>query len=477
LFRWNEDASGLEGNLVESWEQNEDFTKMTFHLHENAVWHDGTPITADDVAFTIWALSHPEIESNRGGVIQWIAGLEDSKHPAGADSVEGIKVIDDKTVEFTFQIPMSEINIIEPLGIWMSIIPKHIMEDVPPGEFNDHEFWRNPTVGGGPYKFVDFREDEYVELEKFDDFYLGRPYIERIIIKIVNPATLVAQLEKGEIDMTTGITTVRLDDWEWVKELPNVNAYTTGIGTGIRLQFNCSEDRPLGDKRVRQAIGYALNRELIVDKVLDGIGYNTNNFRMHPHNPFYNPAVDDMYPYDPDKARELLAEAGWDPDTVIDLMVPTGDVMREFAGDIAMANLVDVGIKVNYRKMEYRTELSIVRTERDYDIAMIRTGGDLDPQMSYFEGNYSGGPYNYAYRDFPELDALIDELALALDFEQRQEIIHEIQVVMNDVMPHVVLYYPYALNAANTRVHNVTFLTGYLGLLRNVHEWWLEPDG
>jgi peptide/nickel transport system substrate-binding protein len=476
LWRWNEDGSGIAGDLVESWEQNEDFTKMTLHIHPDAVWHDGVPITADDVAFTIWVISHPDIESNRGSVIEFIQGLEGAKHPAGADSVEGVEVIDDKTLELTFQMPMPEIAITEPMGIWMSIIPKHIMGDVPPEEFNDHEFWQNPTVGGGPFKFVEFREDEYVELERFDDFYLGRPYVERLIVKIADPATIVAQLEKGEVDMTTGITTVPLDDWERVVAMPDVVTDLNAIGTGIRLQFNCAEGEPLADKRVRQAIAYSLNRQLIVDRVLNGLGYVTNNFRLEPTNPYYNHEVDDLYPYNPERAQELLAEANWDFDTEIDLLVPTGETTRELAGDVALANLTQAGFNVNYRKLEYRTELSIVRNERDFDLAMIRNGVVFDPQSDYRAGNYSGEGYNYSYREFPELDALLDELSMTLEFEERQEIVHEIAVVMNDILQQVVLYYPYAPNAYNTRVHNLSYITGYLGLLRNAHEWWVEPE-
>jgi len=475
LWDWNEDGSDVEGDLVESWEVDDDFTGMTLHLRENAVWHDGTPITAEDVEFTIWACSHPEIECNRGYTIRMIAGLEDSKRPPGVDSIEGVTVLDDKTLKLSFQEPRPAITVMEGLGPWFRLLPKHIMEDVPPEEFNDAEFWSNPTVGGGPFKFVEFKEDEYVELERFDDFYLGRPHIERIFIKIADPATIAAQLETGEIDMTSHVTTVPADDLARVAALPNVRIDTGAIGTPVRVHFNCSEDRPLADQRVRQAIAYAMNRELIVDAVLDGYGFVSNHFYLGTNSPYYEPELDELYPYDPDKARELLAEANWDPDTEVDLLVPTGEIIRGLAGDIVLANLTDVGIRVNYRRMEYHSLLSIVRNDRDYDMAFIRSGTGLDPEGSFSAGVHSDGAYNYSYREFPELDAVIEDLEGTLEVEDRKPKIREIYRVLNDVRPHVMVYYPYAPNAVNTRVHNVNFITGVHGFMRNVHEWWVEP--
>lgn len=477
LFRWNEEGTALVGNLVESWEQNEDFTEMTMYLNQDAVWTDGTPITSADIEYTLWVLSHPEIESNRGGVIQWIAGLEGSKRPEGVDEISGIEVIDDHTIRFTFTAPLAEIAITEPLGVWMQIIPKHVLEDIPPEEFNDADFWQNPTVTGGPFQFVEYRTDEYVELASNPDFYLGAPKVETLIVKVVNSATLAAQLEKGEIDMTGGtLGTIPLEEWDRIASLPYIETHTESFGRGQRLQINAMDGRPFDSALARQAVAHAINRPLILSRLFNDMGVITNNARLAPNSPYHNAAVDELYQYDPDKARELLAEANWDPDTVVDLLVPTGDQSIELIGDIILANLQDVGIQVNLRKYDYATMLTFVRSgKKDYDLAMVGGGVDIDPQMSYFEALYSGGSYNYSYAEFPELDAAIDEVAASLEPENRVAAMQAVQEEVAKVMPFVQIYYPVALNAVNERVHEVTFPNGYMAFLQNAHEWWVDP--
>ncbi len=473
LVRFNDDVEFIP-RLADSWEISEDKTTYTFHLNPNAKWHDGTPLTAEDVEFTIWAITHPKIESNRGNNISMLKGLEGSKRPEGVDTVEGVKVIDDHTIQFITKNPVDPLAFLELVGTEIWIIPKHILKDIPPEEFDKADFWMNPTVGAGPFKFVRYETDQFVEYERNDDYYLGRPHLDKLIVKIISPATMVAQLEKGEVDISAGggIGDIPLDDWERVKSLPNVEAYSYQDNGYQYMLINHDASRPWTDKRIRHALAYGINRQLIVDKLLKGQGVVCQG-PIIPVTYYYNPEIEGKFPYDPEKARELLKEAGWDPNYEVTLIVPIGNIVRELSADIIQANLTDIGMKVNVEKMDFPTLISRFKSG-DFDLGLVGWGGVLDPDVrSQYK---SDGVYNFGRFSNPEIDDLLERGANTADPEERKKIYDEFQLKFLDEMPIVPLYWPLRLVAINKRVHNARHIITTNGLLRNVHEWWVE-DG
>ncbi len=473
LVRFNDDIKFIP-RLADSWEISEDKTTYTFHLNPNAKWHDGTPLTAEDVEFTIWAITHPQIESNRGNNISMLKGLEGSKRPEGVDAVEGVKVIDDHTIQFITKNPVDPLAFLELVGTEIWIIPKHILKDIPPEEFDKADFWMNPTVGAGPFKFVRYETDQFVEYERNDDYYLGRPHLDKLIVKIISPATMVAQLEKGEVDISAGggIGDIPLDDWERVKSLPNVDAYSYQDNGYQYMLINHDASRPWTDKRIRHALAYGINRQLIVDKLLKGQGVVCQG-PIIPVTYYYNPEIEGKFPYDPDKARELLKEAGWDPNYEVTLIVPIGNIVRELSADIIQANLTDIGMKVNVEKMDFPTLISRFKSG-DFDLGLVGWGGVLDPDVrSQYQ---TGATYNFGRFSSPVIDDLLERGANTADPEERKKIYDEFQLAFLDEMPIVPLYWPLRLVAINKRVHNARHIITTNGLLRNVHEWWVE-DG
>ena len=473
LTRFNDDVQ-FAPLLADRWEINEDNTEFTFYLNADAKWHDGTPVTAADVEYTVWAISHPEIVTNRGANISFLKGLEGSKRPEGVETVEGVEVIDDHTIKFTAKNPIDPLALLEQLGNQVWIFPKHVMEDVAPADFDKHEFWLNPTVASGPFKFVRYETDQFIELERNDDYYRGKPHLDKVIVSIVTPATMVAQLEKGEVDLSAagGIGDIPLDDWERVQALPNVTA-TSYQDNGYQYALiNMAPGSVWGDKRLRQALTYGINRQLIVDSLLKGEGVVSQG-PIVPVTYYYNPEVEGLFPYDPDEAKELLAEAGWDPNYEMTIIVPIGNVVRELSADIIQANLAEIGIKVSIEKMDFPT---LIQRSKDgeFDLALIGWGGLLDPDVrSQFQ---TGGQYNYGTISIPELDELLEEGANTADTEARKAIYDEFQMVFIEEMPIVPLYWPLRLAAINNRVQNASHIITTNGLLRNIEDWWVT-DG
>lgn len=475
LLRYDDEA-GYVGRLAESWEVSDDYTTFTFHLDPAAKWHDGEPVTAEDVEFAIWAITHPEIESSQGTFVSMLKGLEGTKRPAGVDKVEGVKVIDEHTIQFITAQPTDPLAFYEPMGIWVRVVPKHIMGDVAPADFNNDPFWQNPVIGSGPFKFVRYETDQFVEFERNDDYYLGRPHLDKLIISIVTPATMVAQLEKGELDVTAsaGIGDVPLDDWERVQSLPNVNAYSYEADGHQYMTINVREGRPWTDVRLRHVLAYAINKQLMVDRLLKSEGSIAEGVIV-PSTVYYNPAVEGKYRYDPEKAKALLAEVGWDPDYEVNLVLPTGNVVRELSSDIIQANLAEIGMKVKIEKMDWAA-LNARTAEGTFDLALSGWGGVLDPgSVQSIYG--TGFPFNNGAFSSPVIDDLLDRGAGTADTQERMAIYNEFQIKFLEEMPAIPLYWSNRLAAVSNRAHNVRHIIGgYHSLTRNVVNWWVE-DG
>lgn len=459
--------------IASKWELAKDQVTYTITIDPKAKWHDGNPVTAEDVAFSIWAVSHPDIATNRGDTVAFIKGMENSKRPKGVETPEGVKVIDQKTIQIVTKTPIPQPYFLEKFGQQMYLIPKHLLKDVPAADFAKAPFWLKP-VGAGPFKFKQYQTDQYLELVRNDDYVLGKPNLDTLILKVVPAASLVAQLEKGEIDMTAGggIGEIPLDDWERAKKLTNVNSYLYDDNGYQYMEYNFRANKPLNNKLARQALAYAINRKLMVDQLLLGTA-TVPNSPIIPTTPFFNPATVGKYPYDPAKAKALLAEAKWDFNYVLKIMVPTGNKVRELSGDIVQANLQDVGLKVSVEKMEFAT-LRARRVETTWDIGFIGWAGTIDPDVS--SQFRTGGQYNNGEWSNAAMDALLDKGVATADTAERKKIYDEFQMLFAEEWPILTLYWPKRTVAINKRVVGASHIMGTFNLCRNIHQWYVT-DG
>lgn len=455
-------------NLADKWEYNETYDKFTFHINENANWSDGTPITSEDVLYTIAAISNPDTPTTRRNQIDTIKGLDDNGfNPEGDFDIEGIRCVDDKTVEFTTKTPVNPDTFFEKVGVNVYIQPKEVLSTVKDWMNVDKEPWAiNPKVTGGAYKFVKYETGSYVELAPYEDYWLGAPALDHLFVKVVAQGSFAAAIEAGEIDISggAGVGEVPITDWEKVSKLSNVTPATYTAPSYQYLDINVAKPE-FKDVRVRQALAYAINRELIVSRLLDGEG-EVLNTPINSANKYYEPDLQDAYPYDPDKAKELLKEAGWNPDTEVVILTPTGNAVREQSADIIMANLQDVGIKASVEKVDFATRQARAQAG-DWQISLVGFSATFDPDFSGQVG--TDGGFNYSGYSNPELDALMTQGKATADFDAKKAVYKQAQELFVEDLPFVPLYAPKALTVVNKRALNV--VEGPQGVTWNAHLW------
>lgn len=272
-------------SLAESYTVSDDATTYTFKLRQDVKWQDGEPFTAEDVAYTYETTCHPDFGK---GYDEFSAALlgADAYHEGKADHVEGIKVLDDYTVEFTFANPYLDAMV---KFIDKPVFAKHVWDQIPVGDWGDAtELLQNP-VGTGPYKVVEYVPDQYVKMEANPDYFKGEPIIKNFIFKVTNDETRPNEMAAGDVDMgevnsfrTENVKTY-IDNQIPIAEIPDVNA--------TYLVFDTT-DPILSDVNVRQAILYAIDRQGIVDAMQNGHG-SVTNAPMKPSSPVYPDGLND----------------------------------------------------------------------------------------------------------------------------------------------------------------------------------------
>jgi peptide/nickel transport system substrate-binding protein len=453
----------LVGDLAESWDISEEGLVITFHLRKNVKWHDGEPFTSDDVNFTYEKL----VDTN-------------TRTPYASDylMIDRFEIIDPHTVKIRYKKPFSPA-----LESWgMGIVPKHIFEK---GDFNNHHANRHP-IGTGPYKFVDWKTDERIVLEANGDYFEGRPYIDRIIYRIMpDEAVQFLELRKGTID-TMGLTPDQFQK-EAVSEefLDSFNKFRYPSFGYTYLGYNLKN--PLFEnKSVRQAITYAINRQEIIDGVLLGLG-QVSTGPFPPTSWAYNKNVP-VYEYNPEKAKELLYKCGWrdrDGNGILEkdgkpfsftLMTNQGNKMRELCATIIQSNLRAVGIQVNIRILEWAAFIHQYIDKKNFDAVLLGWSLSRDPDQYaiWHSSQIKEGQYNFISYNNPEVDRLLVEGRRTFDMQKRKEIYHKIHAILAEEQPYTFLYVADALPIVHNRFHGIEVAPAGIGY--NFIKWYVPKD-
>lgn len=419
--------------LADSFETTDNQT-YTIKINKDAKWTDGTPVTAHDAAFTFNLIANPKTETSVGSYLSMLDGLEENgKLKAGETSIPSVKVVDDKTLEFKTKAPVDPNMLKEQLGCKLMILPKHVLEKVDPASLSQDPFMQKPTVTNGPFKFVKYQKDQYVELEANPDYYRGKPELEKMFIKIMPSANMVAQLQTGEVHMNVGggIGKIPPQDYDTVKGMDHLVAKdepTIGFQT---MMFNTKKLDP----KVRQAMAYAVDRQQLVDKLLKGYGEVIDG----PYSSV-NPYLDKdlkKYTFDTAKAKQLLQEAGWDFNRELQFMVPTGNKVREQSADIITQNLIAAGFNVKVTKYDFPTVLAKAKAG-DFEVVLMGLTLTLDPEVSSLYG--VGGTYNFMQYDNPKSEELLKKGRAEANSDVRKGIYSELQKLWNEDVPLISLY-------------------------------------
>jgi peptide/nickel transport system substrate-binding protein len=458
--------------LAVGYEISDDQLTYTFYLHPDATWHDGTPVTADDVRFTVEVLGDPEFTGSNAGDVDPIAGIDEYRS-GDASEVSGIEIVDEKTIQIT----LSGINVpfFEMFASQLWILPEHILGQMSVADLDQSTFALNP-VGSGPFMFVEYSRGEFLELERNPNYHLGRPYLDRVIIRVMDPQAAVAAMETGEVDgcLNSKIAVIPADMLDRLEQNPTINLVTFPTDSFDFIAMNFERGAPMTEVKFRQALSYAIDRESLVTAVERGRAIPGYTMLM-PGSPYDNEDVD-RYEYNPAKARDLLSEIGWDSSQTLVFGSPN-DPRRSLIATILQQNFRDVGVDVDVEVYDFATLMSKA-DEGAFDIWQLGwgSGGIQYPGYTYFNMLHSSQwppRWNFSRYSNPRIDELLALGQVTTDRESNIEIYHELQQIITEELPYIITMNKLGYSAINVRVQGFQDFIG--GTTYNPHEWWIQP--
>ena len=441
----------------------EDNRNFVVHIDEAATWSDGTPITAEDVAYTALRLTSPVI-NNTAMMYYVFEGVgDDGFVEAGADSVDGIQVIDDKTIQFTTKDSMSLTTFENSYARYLLTLPKHVIEKYTEEELSTAEWFNQPDVVSGPFYVTEFDVDHYISYKANPDYWKGAPKIDKLNIKIVDGSQLYAGLQSGEIDITQHtMSVIPPEDYASVEALDNVDVV---YGSPVTNQSMFIQTANVPDVRVRQAMLYAINREQLLTELLDGHGEVVDGF-LSSASPFYDDSITPVT-YDPEKAKALLEEAGWDGSQTLRFYVNSGDSTFVNAATVMVAQWAAVGIKAEVQTVDFATLMSVAGT-RDYDILAVQyTYAPVDPYPDVAwllggEGSWTG------YGD-DEVNKALTSTQLTSDVDEIKGLYSIVDKKVQEDVPMISAYIISAQGAVNKRLTGA--VPSVYGFFNDVQNW------
>ncbi len=462
LVRYNKDLQ-IEGELAQSWDVSDDNLTLTFHLQKGVTWHDGTPFTSADVEFNYQLYIDPETPTS---------------YAESFKQVTGVETPDPYTFIVHYDKPYAPALI-----SWATAIhPKHLLDGK---DVTKSLLARNP-IGTGPYRFVEWAGGEKIVLESNPDYFEGQPYLKRVVYRIIpDISTQFLELQTGSLDFM-GLSPLQYDrqtETPAFKRLYNKYRYLNFGYTYLGYNLN----RPLfKDKRIRQALSYAINKQELIDGVLLGYGAVATG----PYKPdtwVYNSEVP-KYTYDPDRARKLLAEAGWqdtDGNGILDkngeelaftIVTNQGNDLRSKTGEIIQRRFKEVGVAVKLRVIEWATFLKEFINPGNFDATILGWSGGPEPDQYNIWHSSKVGPRELNFIGFKnsEVDLLLEKGRRIFDTQERKAYYHRLQEILAEEQPYTFLYVGEALPAVSKRFRGVKAAPA--GIRYNFNQWFVPQD-
>lgn len=447
----------LVGDLAESWEILDGGKTIVFRLRPGVLWHDGRPFTAADVEFTFHKLTDPAVPTPYGGDFLKVTAFE---------------VPDDRTVRVRYAEPFAPA-----LASWtMPVMPKHLLENE---DLMRTRFARAP-VGTGPFRFKRWLDGDRIELAAFERYFEGRPRLGVMLRVIPDQTTLFLELHQETVDLAglTPVQYLKLTATPFFERSFRKYRYPslgyTYLGYNLEHEF-------FREKKIRQALNLAVDKREIVDGVLLGLGRPaTGPFTLESwaRDPSVAPA-----PFDPAKARELLAEAGFedrDGDGVVErdgkkfeftMITNQGNFQRLLAAQIIQRRLADVGVSAKIKVVEWSAFLKEFIDARRFDAVLLAWGLSLDPDPHdiWHSSKTGKGEFNFICYRNPEADALIEAGRRTFDREERAALYRRLHRILYDDQPVMFLFVPDALPILSRRFRNIE--VSPIGITHNLWRW------
>ena len=452
----------FEGMLADSI-TTEDNKNFIVHIDDAATWSDGTPVTADDVVYTALRLASPVI-GNTAMMYYVFEGVgDDGFVEEGAESIDGIQKVDDKTVQFTTKEEMPITTFENSYARYLLTLPKHVIKQYSEEELSTAEWFNHPDVVSGPFIVTDFDVDHYISYEANKDYWKGAPKIDKLNIKIVDGSQLYAGLQSGEIDITQQtMSDIPQEDYESVEALDNVDVV---YGSPVTNQSVFIQTKNVPDVKVRQAMLYAIDRQQILEELLNGHGEIVDGF-LSSASPFYDDSLTPVS-YDPEKAKALLEEAGWDGSQTIRFYVNSGDSTFVNAASIIAAEWAAVGIKAEIQTVDFATLMSVAGTE-DYDVLAVQyTYAPVDPYPDV--AWLLGGEESWTGYSDDTLNDALTKSQLTSDPEETKELFSVVDKKVQEDVPMFSAYVISAQGAVSKRITGAA--PSVYGFFNDVQNW------
>lgn len=459
LVRYDKDLK-IEGDLAESWEISADQRTITFHLRKGVLWHDGAPFSSADVIFTYRMFIDPATPT---------AYAERYRQVTKAEAP------DPDTFRVTYDQPYAPALI-----SWgVAIHPQHLLEG---HDITTSRLSRAP-IGTGPYRFKEWVSGEKLVLDANPDYFEKPPYIKRIVYRIIpDLSTQFLELQAGGLDFM-GLTPMQY------QTQTDTSAFSRNFNKFHYLSFGYTYlgynlRNPLfQDKRVRQALSHAINKDEIIDGVLLGLGRPATG-PYKPDSWVYNDRVK-HYPYDPVLARKLLAEAGWtdsDGDGILDhdgkpftftIVTNQGNDLRVKSGEIVQRRFREIGVDVKLRVIEWASFLQEFINPGNFDATILGWSGTPEPDQYNIWHSSKTGPRELNFIGFKndEVDEMLEKGRRTFDPVERKKYYDRFQEILAEEQPYTFLYISEALPVVARRFRGIA--TAPAGIRYNFIHWYV----
>lgn len=441
----------------------EDNMNFVIHIDEDAAWSDGTPVTAEDVEFTFLRLASPVI-ANPTMLLYAFEGVGDEGFvEEGAESIEGVQVLDEKTLQVTTKYPIALTTFENTYAFYIHTLPKHILGQYTEEELSTLDWFNHPDVVSGPYAVTDYDTDHYISYTANENYWKGAPKIEKLNFRILDSSQIYAGLQSGEIDVTHHtMTAIPQEDYENIEALENIDIV---YGSPVTNQSVFIQTANIPDKRVRQALLYAIDRNQILEQLMKGHGEVVDGF-LSSAGPFYDETITPT-PYDPEKAKELLEEAGWDGSQTLRFYVNSGDGAFVNAAQVMAAQWAAVGIQTEIQTVDLAALMELAGS-MDYDLFAVQyTYAPIDPYPD-IQWLLSGDGSWTGYSD-EEINEALANTQTAGSISEIKDWYSVIDKKVQEDVPMFSAYIISAQGAVNKRLTGVN--ADVYGFFANVQEW------
>jgi peptide/nickel transport system substrate-binding protein len=450
-----------------------DHLTYTYRLRSDARWHDGTPLTSDDVRYTYGIIMHPNV------------GVESRE---GWDVIESIETPDAQTVVFHLSRPYPDF--VSETFLDEAVLPRHLLADVEPAAFHLAAYHRSP-VGSGPFVFVEWVPGSHILLTKNDVYHGVGPYLDEIVVKFVpDENSLLVQLKTGEIDLYDNANLTFL---EAARGIPNTEVYETPTMMYEHLDLN-TEHPVLRDSRVRRALAYATDRREITEQIYRGV-MREALLDEHPSSKYFNAEAASTVRHDPLEARRLLRDAGWidrdgdgirekdGQDLTLEISATAGNPDRENSEVVLQRQYRRVGVDLRIKNYKATTlygsyEDGGILKRGKFDIAMYAWLSSPEPATKktlYGMDNVPPNGQNHPRIRNAHLTELLERGASELDAKTRVGLYHRAADILVEEMPVIPLFWYTTVDLCHAKLRNYRPNPTQSSDTWNANTWYVAP--